>query len=277
MRHKWHLHLHKITEPKIVIFGLIAQGNSLWLLTSRLGILLELWKRMVLSRGNFWRLRDAQGKPPVRDIVVFSGCIAALSRVFFVVVKVWFCFCYFLPAVSFLSYCHNSRSTGFGVLTYGCGCNVLDGITVVNVVVVAVISLVVLSLYGTIIMVVKLLYWLCGDMLVVRFHSPFVGLSGCHDGSGNRLTKTSLITHLHDSDFNGDAQAITKNSLTTTITVFLGDFVPPPDCGNGIVRFVLYDLTKPQVASSFVQLDHVGDLVLDKHDGFTLPLSCVVV
>ncbi|GKC56837.1 hypothetical protein Tco_1084435 [Tanacetum coccineum] len=102
------------------------------------------------------------------------------------------------------------------------------------------------------------------------------GLSGCHDGSGNRLTKTSLITHLHDSDFNGDAQAITKNSLTTTITVFLGDFVPPPDCGNGIVRFVLYDLTKPQVASSFVQLDHVGDLVLDKHDGFTLPLSCSV-
>ncbi|GKA81837.1 hypothetical protein Tco_0788529 [Tanacetum coccineum] len=50
------------------------------------------------------------------------------------------------------------------------------------------------------------------------------------------------------------------------------DFVPPPDCGDGIVRFVLYDLTKPQVASSSVQLDHVGGLVLNEHNGFTLPL-----
>nr|GFC72498.1 PAS domain-containing protein tyrosine kinase family protein [Tanacetum cinerariifolium] len=42
--------------------------------------------------------------------------------------------------------------------------------------------------------------------------------------------------------------------------------------GDGVARFVMYDLTKPQVASSSIQLDHFGDLVLDEHDGFTLPL-----
>ncbi|GKB59970.1 hypothetical protein Tco_0916156 [Tanacetum coccineum] len=46
------------------------------------------------------------------------------------------------------------------------------------------------------------LWWL--DMVVVRFHCPFVGLSGCHDDSGKGLTKTSLITHLHDHHCNGD-------------------------------------------------------------------------
>ncbi|GKG04093.1 hypothetical protein Tco_0314480, partial [Tanacetum coccineum] len=50
------------------------------------------------------------------------------------------------------------------------------------------------------------------------------------------------------------------------------DFVPPPDCGDGEVRFVLYDLTKPQVPSSSVQLDHVDELVLDEHVGFNLLL-----
>ncbi|GJX96828.1 hypothetical protein Tco_0352626 [Tanacetum coccineum] len=48
------------------------------------------------------------------------------------------------------------------------------------------------------------------------------------------------------------------------------DFVPPPDSGDGIDRFVLYDITKPQVPSS-VQLDQVEDLVLDDNVGFTLP------
>ncbi|GJZ46048.1 hypothetical protein Tco_0593644 [Tanacetum coccineum] len=44
------------------------------------------------------------------------------------------------------------------------------------------------------------------------------------------------------------------------------------DCGNGIVQFVLYDLTKPQVPSCPEQLDHVGDEVRDLHNGFTLAL-----
>jgi hypothetical protein len=47
------------------------------------------------------------------------------------------------------------------------------------------------------------------------------------------------------------------------------DFVSPPDCGDGVVRFVLYDLTKPQVPS-YVAL--VEDLVLDEHGVFDLPL-----
>ncbi|GKE14805.1 putative reverse transcriptase domain-containing protein [Tanacetum coccineum] len=141
-------------------------------------------------------------------------------------------------------------------------------------------------------------------MVIVRFHCPFVGLSGCHDGGGNGLTKTSLITHLRDRHCNGDAHVITKQSLTTNFAVFeatevtfkrMGlwlcrvcfkthtlrakcrhgegfDFVPPLDCGDGEVRFVLYDLTKPQAPSSSLQLDHVDELVLDEHVGFTLPL-----
>ncbi|GJW59183.1 hypothetical protein Tco_0105914 [Tanacetum coccineum] len=39
------------------------------------------------------------------------------------------------------------------------------------------------------------------------------------------------------------------------------DFVSPPNCGDGVVRFVLYDLTKPHVPSSLEQFDHVDDLV----------------
>ncbi|GJX18223.1 hypothetical protein Tco_0219055 [Tanacetum coccineum] len=50
------------------------------------------------------------------------------------------------------------------------------------------------------------------------------------------------------------------------------DFVPPPDYGEGVVRFVLYDLTKPHVPSSSKLLDHVDDLVQVLHGGFTLAL-----
>ncbi|GKC49407.1 hypothetical protein Tco_1072152 [Tanacetum coccineum] len=57
-------------------------------------------------------------------------------------------------------------------------------------------------------------------MPVVRFHCPFVGLSGCQDGGGNGLTKTSLITHLHDRHCSGEAQAITKHSLLTDLAIF---------------------------------------------------------
>ncbi|GJR40673.1 putative reverse transcriptase domain-containing protein [Tanacetum coccineum] len=140
-------------------------------------------------------------------------------------------------------------------------------------------------------------------MPIIRFHCPFVGLSGCHDGSGNGLTKSSLITHLRDRHCNVDAQAITKQSLTTNLAVFeeaevtfkrmgvwlcgvcfkthtlrskcrhgSSDFVPPPDCGDGIVRFVLYDLTKPSFPSSSVPLDHVDVLGQNVHGGFTLTL-----
>ncbi|GKB05421.1 hypothetical protein Tco_0833616 [Tanacetum coccineum] len=129
-------------------------------------------------------------------------------------------------------------------------------------------------------------------MPVIRFHCPFVGLSGCHDGSGNGLTKS----------YKGDEQAITKQSLTTNLAVFdeaevtfkrmglwlcgvcfkmhtvrfkchhgSSDFVPPLDCGNGIVRFVLYDLTKPSVPASS-DPDHVDALGQDVYDGFTLTL-----
>ncbi|PWA48122.1 hypothetical protein CTI12_AA493850 [Artemisia annua] len=138
-------------------------------------------------------------------------------------------------------------------------------------------------------------------MPIVRFHCPFAGLSGCRDGGGNGLTKTSLITHLRDRHFNGEAQAITRHSLVSDLVIFeraevtlkrMGlwlcggcfkthtfrakcrhgggsDFVSPPDCGDGVVRFVLYDLTKPQVPS---HVSLVGDLVLDELGGFDLPL-----
>ncbi|GKC80275.1 hypothetical protein Tco_1131049 [Tanacetum coccineum] len=141
-------------------------------------------------------------------------------------------------------------------------------------------------------------------MTVVRFHCPFVGLSGCHDGGGNGLTKTSLITHLRDRHCNGEAQAITKHSLLTDLVIFeraevtlkrMGlwlcgvcfrthtlrskcrhgngsDFVSPPDDGDGVVQFVLYDLVKPQVPSCSKQSDHVNDGVYDLHGGFTLAL-----
>ncbi|GJR24060.1 hypothetical protein Tco_0972587 [Tanacetum coccineum] len=49
------------------------------------------------------------------------------------------------------------------------------------------------------------------------------------------------------------------------------DFVSPPDIGDGVVRFVIYDLAKP-LAPSCSQLDHVDSLLLDPHDGLTLSL-----
>ncbi|GJW72248.1 putative reverse transcriptase domain-containing protein [Tanacetum coccineum] len=113
-------------------------------------------------------------------------------------------------------------------------------------------------------------------MAVMHFHCPFVGLSGCQDGGGNGLTKTSLITHLRGRHCNGDAQVITRQSLSTNLAVFEeaegSDFVSPPDCGDGVVRFVLYDLTKLYVPSSSEQLDHIDDLVHVQHEGFTLAL-----
>ncbi|PWA93742.1 hypothetical protein CTI12_AA065510 [Artemisia annua] len=105
-------------------------------------------------------------------------------------------------------------------------------------------------------------------MTIARFHCPFAGLGGCQDGSGNGLTKTSLISHLRDRHFNGDALATTKLSLATNLVVYeapevtlkrMGlwlcggyfkthtlrskcrhgsDVVSPPDCGDGVVRSI---------------------------------------
>ncbi|GJT50534.1 hypothetical protein Tco_0976691 [Tanacetum coccineum] len=47
--------------------------------------------------------------------------------------------------------------------------------------------------------------------------------------------------------------------------------VPPPDNGDGVVRFVLYDLIKP-LAPSCSQPDCVDGLLQGQHDGFTLSL-----
>ncbi|GJW30404.1 putative reverse transcriptase domain-containing protein [Tanacetum coccineum] len=138
-------------------------------------------------------------------------------------------------------------------------------------------------------------------MAIMRFHCPFAGLSECHDGGGNGLTKTSLIAHLRDRHCNSKAQAITKHSLLTDMVVFERaevtlkrmriwlcgvcfkthtlrtkcrhgtDIVPPPDIGDGFVCFVLYDLTKPRVPVC-PQFDHADGLLHDQHNGFTLSL-----
>ncbi|GJW46949.1 hypothetical protein Tco_0078595 [Tanacetum coccineum] len=50
------------------------------------------------------------------------------------------------------------------------------------------------------------------------------------------------------------------------------DFIPPPDCSDGIIRFVLYGFTKPSAPSSSDPLDHVDVLGQDVYGGFTLTL-----
>ncbi|GKA36384.1 hypothetical protein Tco_0722875 [Tanacetum coccineum] len=140
-------------------------------------------------------------------------------------------------------------------------------------------------------------------MVVVFFHCPFMGLSGCHDGGGNGLTKTSLITHLHDRHCNGDAQIITKQSLKTSLAIFeaaevtfkcMGlwlcgvcfkthtfrsmcrhgegsNFVSPPIMVT--VRLGLCYMTSLSHKSLFLVLhDHVDELMPDEHVGFTLTI-----
>ncbi|GKF31906.1 hypothetical protein Tco_0101704 [Tanacetum coccineum] len=82
-------------------------------------------------------------------------------------------------------------------------------------------------------------------MMVVRFHCLFVGLSGCHDGSGNGLTKPLLITHLRDRHCNGEAQAIAKHSLLNDLVIFeraegaLDKVIWPDDISCWIILLVL--------------------------------------
>ncbi|GKE83457.1 hypothetical protein Tco_1557199, partial [Tanacetum coccineum] len=93
-------------------------------------------------------------------------------------------------------------------------------------------------------------------MPVVRFHCPFVGLSGCQDGGGNGLTKTSLITHFRDRHCCGEAQAITKHSLLTDLAVL-------ERAELTLKRMGLW-LCGP--------FDHVNDGESDLHGSFTLTL-----
>nr|GEZ02886.1 hypothetical protein [Tanacetum cinerariifolium] len=58
------------------------------------------------------------------------------------------------------------------------------------------------------------------DVLYFILVRCFGGLCGCHDGGGNGLTKTSLITHLRDRHCNSEAQATTKHSLLNDLVVF---------------------------------------------------------
>ncbi|GKA30369.1 putative reverse transcriptase domain-containing protein, partial [Tanacetum coccineum] len=139
------------------------------------------------------------------------------------------------------------------------------------------------------------------EIVMLSAATSFVMYPGCNDGGGNGLTRAYLIIHLRDRHCSGEVQAITKNSLLTDLVVFeraevtlkrMGiwlcgvcfkthtlrdkcrhgaDIVPPPDIGDGVVRFVIYDLTKP-LAPSCSQLDHVDGLLLYQHDGFTLSL-----
>ncbi|GJY22773.1 hypothetical protein Tco_0396431 [Tanacetum coccineum] len=103
-------------------------------------------------------------------------------------------------------------------------------------------------------------------MPVVRFHCPFVGLNRCQDGSGNG-TKTSLITPLHDQHCSGEVQGSILFGLSVIIATV--QIFSHPYYGDGVVQFMLYDLTKPRVPSCIKQLDHVDDRVHDLHGDFT--------
>ncbi|GJZ90220.1 hypothetical protein Tco_0662147 [Tanacetum coccineum] len=110
-------------------------------------------------------------------------------------------------------------------------------------------------------------------MAIVRFHCPFAGLSGCHDGGGNGLTKTSLITHLRDRHCNGDAQATTKHALLTDLVSYHGPILcHHPDLGDRFCSFCTLDHDKAPVPFSYSSLDLVDGLLHDQHDGFTLHL-----
>ena len=125
---------------------------------------------------------------------------------------------------------------------------------------------------------------------VVRFHCPFVGLCGCRDGDNKGLFKSSLRIHLRDFHCSGDARAITRQALTTNLSIFneaeitfkrMGiwlcgvcyktnvlsrkcvhgrdSVVAPPDCGDGVVSFILYDFPKPldqSPSSSGANVEH---------------------
>lgn len=134
---------------------------------------------------------------------------------------------------------------------------------------------------------------------VVKFHCPFVGLSGCRDGGGNGLVRSSLIKHLQDRHCSGAARAVTSNALSSSPPVFSGaedtfrrmglwfcgvcfkthtlrskcrhgtsDFVDPPDVGDSVVRFVIFGIDRPIVPS----VPLVVAAAVDTPPGFTIAL-----
>ncbi|CAL1377796.1 unnamed protein product [Linum trigynum] len=129
---------------------------------------------------------------------------------------------------------------------------------------------------------------------LVRYHCPFVGLHGCQDGRGKGLTKSSLLQHFKDWHYRGEAMALTRQTLSDNLTMFSNAettlkrmgvwicgvclrthtfrskcrryenvFVEPPDYGDGLVRFIIYDIPispapSSSVLSSDVRVEPVG-------------------
>nr|GFA73522.1 putative reverse transcriptase domain-containing protein [Tanacetum cinerariifolium] len=102
-------------------------------------------------------------------------------------------------------------------------------------------------------------------MVIVRFHCHFAGLSGCHEGGvvfeRAEVTLKQMRIWLCGVCF--------KTNTLRTKCRHGTDFMPALDIGDGVFRFVLYDLTKPLVPSCS-QLDNVDGLLHEQHDGFTL-------
>nr|GEV91865.1 putative reverse transcriptase domain-containing protein [Tanacetum cinerariifolium] len=113
-------------------------------------------------------------------------------------------------------------------------------------------------------------------MSLVRFHCPFVGVSGCEDGGGNEITKTSLITHLYNQHCSGEAQAITKQSILSDLVVYkraeltfkhMGLWL----CGVCFKTHMLRSKCHHGNSSDFMSPPDCG-YVRDLHNGFTLAL-----
>ncbi|KAL6542662.1 hypothetical protein OROHE_010182 [Orobanche hederae] len=129
-----------------------------------------------------------------------------------------------------------------------------------------------------------------------------MGLNGRQDGRGSGLTRSSMIAHLCDHNCRADAQVVTRHSLTTDLAIFSeaeltfhrigiwlcgvcfkmhylhsecchgqgSDFVAAPDVGDGVVRFVLYGLSKPQ--PNFEVPSHVDNAVQEQDYSLTVTL-----
>ncbi|GJV87778.1 reverse transcriptase domain-containing protein [Tanacetum coccineum] len=89
-----------------------------------------------------------------------------------------------------------------------------------------------------------------------------VDSSGCHDGGGNGLTKTLLISHLRKRHCNGDAYIITKQSLTTSLVVFEATEVTFKRMGLwfvGLASFDLINLLCPRSSIEFIMKEALAE------------------